>query len=489
MATRRVERFDRLDLSEEGLAAPHETPEGFLVVEAFVSRPGIYRYTNTREDEADGLGPAGSIRLELRPESEVFSKKSIATYRSRSITVGHPRKNGKRVRVDASNVRDFEVGVVEGSARRVGDKLAASLLIKDKAAIAEVKAKKKRQLSPGHLTELVVEKGVDPKYGRYDAIQTDIEINHLALVEKARGGDALKMRLDGEELREDYMGGDEGKLTTTEQGHAHLVCMTDWDGSPRSSGVTSEATTEGEAEEHSHAWVKNPDGTIAIAASGGHTHELAPTQSDTLVQILSPSTQRSDGLSHRSDSMADKKSREDELTERVQELEGEVKTLEKERDGLRVKMQERLDAAEAEAVKKAVERADAAEARLDEYRGSFTKQVRAFATLQSIAKSVMGDTYRCDDKDDVQIMSEVVKRLDSSIDVVNTPAAELRGHFKQLVARHDRAKREYHDAAEIIGDGSRSAARAEVASKKLDDEWDNKWKQPPASAQMLRKDV
>jgi hypothetical protein len=126
MATRRVERFDRIDHAEE-LSAPRETPEGFLVVEAFVSRPGIYRYINTREDEAEGLGPEGAVRLELRPDSEVFSDKSISTYRSRSITVGHPRKAGKRVRVDASNVREFEVGTVDGSARRVGDKLAAQL--------------------------------------------------------------------------------------------------------------------------------------------------------------------------------------------------------------------------------------------------------------------------------------------------------------------------------------------------------------------------
>lgn len=468
MAARRVERTDHA----EELSAPRETPEGFLVVEAFVSRPGIYRYINTREDEAEGLGPEGALRLELRPESEVFSDKSISTYRTRSITVGHPRKAGKRVRVDASNVREYEVGTVDGSARRVGNKLAASLVIKDKTAIAEAKARK-RQLSPGHFVDLIVEKGVDPKYGRYDAIQTDIEINHLALVEKARGGDGLQMRLDGEEVREDYL--DEGKLTTEVDGHAHLLSLTDWDGSTKTSGVTASALSAGASEEHDHAWLKKPDGTITIAASSGHTHALVEERSPFLAPL------RSDG-----DDKMDKKSREDELTEKVQELEGEKKTLTKELEGLRVKLSERLDAAEADAVKKAVERADAAEARLDEMRGSFTKQVRAFATLQSIAKSVMGDAYRCDEKDDVQIMAEVVKRLDSTIDVVNTPAPELRGHFKQLVARHDRAKREYHDAAEIVGGGSRSAVQTEVATKKVADDWDNQWKRPAASTQMLQ---
>jgi hypothetical protein len=65
--------------------------------------------------------------------------------------------------------------------------------------------------------------------------------------------------------------------------------------------------------------------------------------------------------------------------------------------------------------------------------------------------------------------------------------AELRGHFKQLVARHDRAKREYHDAAEIIGEGSRAGAKNEVTAQKVADDWDNQWKQPPASTQMLQR--
>jgi outer membrane murein-binding lipoprotein Lpp len=64
--------------------------------------------------------------------------------------------------------------------------------------------------------------------------------------------------------------------------------------------------------------------------------------------------------------MADKKSREDELTEKVQELEGEVKTLEKERDGLRVKLTRAARCRRGRGGQEGVERADAAEARLDE---------------------------------------------------------------------------------------------------------------------------
>lgn len=480
-------RRERYDIGEL-LAPPYETPEGFLVVEAFVSRPGIYVYRNTRQDELDGLGKEGELRRELRPDSEVTSPKSLETYRARSVTVGHPRKNGKRVRVDASNVRQFEVGTVDGPARVVDGKLAAKLVIKDKAAIAEAK-RRHRQVSPGHLSEIIVGKGVDPKYGRYDAIQADIEINHIALVEKARGGNELQLRLDGEEIREDGAG--EGKLTTTVEGHAHLVRMTDWDGKTCSSGSTSWAVSEGEEQPHEHAWVRNADGSITIAASSGHTHELVQDPMvGALHNVVNPvDPLRTDGFhSFRSDEMADKKSREDELTEKVQELEGQIKTLEKERDGLAVKVRERMDAAEAEAVKKAQERADEAEKRLDAYKAGFTQAVKNWTALTVVAQSVLGKGYRMDDKDEADVVRDVVKRLDSSINVVDTPLPELRGHFKQLVARFDRAKKEYADAAETIGTGTRSRTDEEARSRKLDDEWNNQWKRPAASTQMLRKE-
>lgn len=482
MAVRR-ERFDRYDLGD--LAPPVETPEGFLVVEAYVSRPGIYVYRNTREDELDGLGKEGELRRELRPDSEVTSPKSLETYRARSVTVGHPRKNGKRVRVDAGNVREYEVGTVDGPARVVKGRLAAKLVIKDKAAIAEAKAGK-RQVSPGHLSEIIVKKGVDPKYGRYDAIQADIEINHVALVEKARGGDALHLRLDGEEIREDDAG--DGKLTTTVDGHAHLVRFTDYDGKSCSSGSTSWAAAEGEEHPHEHAWVKNPDGTITIAASGGHTHELVQDPMLGALHVMVDPL-RTDGFhSYRSDEMADKKSREDELTEKVQELEGQIKTLEKERDTLEGRVRERMDAAEAEAVLKAQERADEAEKRLDAYKAGFTNAVKNWTALTVVAQAVLGKSYRMDDKDEADVVRDVVKRLDSSINVIDTPLPELRGHFKQLVARFDRAKKEYADAAETIGTGTRSRGDEEARGRKIDDEWNNSWKRPAASTQMLRKE-
>lgn len=465
MATRRVERIDHA----EELSAPRETPEGFLVVEAFVSRPGIYRYINTREDEADGLGPIGTVRLELRPDSEVFSEKSAATYRARSITVGHPRKGGKRVRVDAANVREFEVGTVDGGARRVGDKLAATLVIKDKAAIADAKAGK-RQLSPGHFIDLIVEKGVDPKYGRYDCIQTGIDINHLALVEKARGGDSLQMRLDdGEELRTDDR---PGKLTTAVTGHQHLVSATDWDGKTCSSGTTSWALAEGDDIGHEHAWVKNPDGTITIAESGGHTHALLEVE-EYATTPLAPLRSDEGDMSDEKTEIEKLRATNETLMKRISELEQQGKL--------------RLDAAETEAVKAAVLRADTAEQKLAQVMGARSKDIQARVQLQRVAEQFMGDHYRCDGKGDDDIKRDVVRRLDSSLDVTSMPSSRLDGHFEALVRLHQKSREDYAQISETLGGGTR--VDHEASAKKVDDQWNNQWKRPPASSQMLKKEV
>lgn len=471
-----VFRYDRGSLRK-----PEKTAQGFLRVEGHVARPGIYEYVNTREDEAEGFGKEGTLRRELRPDSEVTSAKSLATLVGAPITNGHPRKNGKRVPVTSENVKDFEVGTVM-AARADGDVIAATLLVKDKAAIRAVE-NGKHELSPGYAVEVEIRSGTDPKYGCYDCVQSDITYNHQAIVDRGRGTTAAKaMRLrmdDGSELvgHVDEMDGRfhrddsySGKLTGAVDGHQHLVSCANWDGQPVTSGETSWAMSEGADAQHSHPWVKALDGTITIGESAGHTHPIldenryasaAGARADEAQ--IDPSRQKKE-----SERMSDPtiKNREDE----VAELRGELTVLTKERDELLAKLTERMDAAEAESVTKERTRADEAEKRFDEYRGSFTTAVRARAELEKVVESVMGPTYRMDGKDDPDLIRAVVLRLDSAIDQ-NTPIPELRGHFKQLVGRHQRAKEQYGDVAKILGANRND--QTEKQDDKIKHDWDN----------------
>jgi hypothetical protein len=156
------------------------------------------------------------------------------------------------------------------------------------------------------------------------------------------------------------------------------------------------------------------------------------------------------------------KNREDEMLE----LQGQLTSLTKENETLRAQLAEKVLAAETEAVTKERTRADEAEQKLTETRGTFHAAVRARAQLDRVATSVLGPTFRTDEKDDADVIRAVVHRLDSAIDVNATPLPELRGHFKQLVARHERARGSYEDASKLLGvNRTDSIAQREQADK------------------------
>lgn len=175
----------RVDAGEE-LGQVRETPQGFVRFDsAPVARPGIYEY-------ADPKYPGG-VRRELRPEEEVFSPQSLASYDGAPITSGHPRAEV----VDRTNVRLLKVGTVMGSARRSDGLVRAPIQVEDASAISDIRSRKRQQLSPGYRIDFDDTPGVHPKWGPYHGTQRNIRVNHLALVGSARGGDALHVRLDG----------------------------------------------------------------------------------------------------------------------------------------------------------------------------------------------------------------------------------------------------------------------------------------------------
>lgn len=164
---------------------------------------------------------------------------------------------------------------------------------------------------------------------------------------------------------------------------------------------------------------------------------------------------------------------EKKLDEQLAELKGQLDAITKERDELKAKLGEKMAADEAEAVKKEKDRADGLQTRLDSMNRDIPALVRARVALERTAVAAMGEGYRLDGKDDDEIVREVVKRLDSSIDVKATPMPELRGHFKQLVSRHAAAKKSYADAGEILAGRRNDGAAKRDADAKVKHDWDN----------------
>lgn len=175
-AARRVDNIGSFHRAER-------QPNGFLRVPATITRAGVFEYRQ----------PDGSVRRELRPPSEVFSERSLDSLKSLVITNDHPED----IFVIPENAKKEQAGF--SSERLKIDRAAGTidtiLTFTTKEVLDAIDAGK-QELSCGYACNLEMTAGVDPVYGRYDAIQRDIIYNHIALVDKARGGEKLILHLD-----------------------------------------------------------------------------------------------------------------------------------------------------------------------------------------------------------------------------------------------------------------------------------------------------
>ena len=152
--------------------------DGYLVVDARVARAGnVQRYLG-----AEVGRPELPYVNVYRPESEVFSADTMASFAHRPVTDDHPREA-----VTKDNWKALAVGQTDGDIKRDGEFLRVPLMVADGAAIRKVQDGK-RELSAGYTCDLKWEKGATPSGQTFDAIQTNIRANHIAIVQRGRAG-------------------------------------------------------------------------------------------------------------------------------------------------------------------------------------------------------------------------------------------------------------------------------------------------------------
>jgi hypothetical protein len=159
-------------------------PNGFLLVDAVLSRTGIQTYTAGELGLKD-RNPRDLVRV-WRPAAEVFSAASIASFASVALTDDHPLED-----VTPDNVERLAKGWV-GQPYQDGDFLRAPITFSAKSVIDKL-ARGKDELSNGYDVDLEWVSGVVPAGERdagqtYDAIQRNILGNHVALVDAGRCG-------------------------------------------------------------------------------------------------------------------------------------------------------------------------------------------------------------------------------------------------------------------------------------------------------------
>jgi len=175
--TMTIQMFDTVAL--DGV---RRTNDGYIAANVRCARTGIQVYRGVEVGRPD----LAEVRV-YRPESEVFNKDSLRTYAHRPMTSNHPP-----VLVTADNWRKYSIGMTGDEVQRDGEFVRVPMVLMDADAIKEVE-NGKSQLSLGYTTELKWEPGVTKDGVKYDAIQTQIRANHLAVVTAARGGPNLRI--------------------------------------------------------------------------------------------------------------------------------------------------------------------------------------------------------------------------------------------------------------------------------------------------------
>lgn len=157
------------------------TPEGYLRAWATIARTGVQQYSDVD----------GSIRREYRPESEVASPKSLASFAGKAITLEHPT-----VLLDSSNTKDYQIGFSGTEVVYDNGFVRAVMTITDEDAIKRIMRGDAKEVSAGYRVNYEASPGVTDSGENYDGIQKEISGNHIAVVHRGRASPQVKLHLD-----------------------------------------------------------------------------------------------------------------------------------------------------------------------------------------------------------------------------------------------------------------------------------------------------
>lgn len=164
------------------IAGTRRTADGYLVAEVRTARTGIQDYAGWEVGKPD----MQVVRV-YRGADQVFAKDSLATYAHRPLTNNHPDEA-----VTADNWKDVAVGQIGDEVARDGEFVRIPLIVMDAAAIKAIEGGK-RELSAGYTCDLAFEAGTTPDGQTFDAVQRNIKINHVAIVDRGRAGSQARI--------------------------------------------------------------------------------------------------------------------------------------------------------------------------------------------------------------------------------------------------------------------------------------------------------
>ena len=153
-----------------------ETKDGFLVADVRCARTGIQEYSGSE------MGRDEDVIRVYRPESEVFARDSMATFAGKPATDDHPPES-----VTSKNWKKYAVGNIGEDVARDGDYIRVPLILMDEGVIKKVRGGK-CELSMGYEMDIAFEQGETPDGQQYDAVMSNLSMNHIAVVDRGRAG-------------------------------------------------------------------------------------------------------------------------------------------------------------------------------------------------------------------------------------------------------------------------------------------------------------
>lgn len=164
-------------LDKAHLKGVRKTKDGYLVGDVKCAKTGVQQYL-AAELGVDG----GGVINVYRPPEEVFSTDSLATYVGKPVTDDHPPEE-----VTSANWKVYASGDIGEGVLRDGEWVKVPVKLMDAQAVSKVESGKS-EVSMGYTAEIDFVDGITPEGIAYQAIQRDIKINHLAIVDRGRAG-------------------------------------------------------------------------------------------------------------------------------------------------------------------------------------------------------------------------------------------------------------------------------------------------------------
>ncbi len=164
------------------IAGTKTRDDGSLLADARIARTGIQEYLGREVGKPD----MASVKV-YRPGSEVFSADTMKSAAHRPVTNEHPRDM-----VTADTWKGVAVGQTGDEITGEGIYIRVPLMVSDGPTIKAI-ASGKRELSAGYTCELDWTAGKTPTGEAYDAVQRNIKINHVAIVDAGRAGKEVRI--------------------------------------------------------------------------------------------------------------------------------------------------------------------------------------------------------------------------------------------------------------------------------------------------------